>query len=71
MYASLNDLCNDTLCPLSANTHQHKLSCLNRECEKCGVKKLNLIPHNFDQENDLVTWQRYEYKILKSKESNL
>ncbi|CAC5356864.1 unnamed protein product [Mytilus coruscus] len=37
LYESLSELVDDTLCTRSANTHQHKISCLDRLCSECGV----------------------------------
>ena len=66
-YDSLNALVEDTLCPRSANTHQHKLSCLNRECKDCGTKNVCMVPQGFEMENDIVQWEKYEYKNVKIK----
>jgi hypothetical protein len=41
VYENLNELVAETLCQNSENVH--KLKCLKRNCENCGVNNLNLM----------------------------
>ncbi|XP_071122993.1 uncharacterized protein [Mytilus edulis] len=68
VYGSLHELVDATLCPQSANTQQHKMSCLNRECTECGVDKLDFLPEELDKNGAVeVSWERYEYQNVKIK----
>lgn len=69
-YDSLSDLVDATLCPRSANTHQNKLACLNRECSECGVSKLQ-FPEETNIGPETVNWERYEYTNVKIKGNNV
>ena len=68
LYGSLHELVVATLCARSANTHQHKMSCLNRECAECGFDKLDFLDEELDKSGaDEVSWERYEYQNVKIK----
>lgn len=67
VFETLTNLCNATICPPSANTRQHKLSCLNRTCDECGVDTITLIPTDFEENNDTVKWEKYEYQNVTIK----
>lgn len=49
LYESLSELVDDTVCPRSANTHQHKISCLDRQCSECGVCNFTMLPGELDE----------------------
>ena len=55
----------ETLCQNLENVH--KLKCLQRNCENCGVNNLNLMEEEkVDKEQlPVVQWERYEYVNLK------
>ncbi|CAC5416205.1 unnamed protein product [Mytilus coruscus] len=67
LYESLSELVDDTLCTRSANTHQHKISCLDRLCSECGVCKFSMLPGELDESDVQISWERYEYKNVKVK----
>ncbi|CAC5397652.1 unnamed protein product [Mytilus coruscus] len=62
LYESLSELVDDTLCTRSANTHQHKISCLDRLCSECSVCKFSMLPGELDESDVQISWERYEYK---------
>jgi hypothetical protein len=65
VYENLNELVAETLCQNSENVH--KLKCLQRNCENCGVNNLNLMEEEKVDKEQLpdVQWERYEYVNLK------
>ena len=65
VYENLNELVAETLCQNSENVH--KLKCLQRNCENCGVNNLNLMEEEKVDNEQLpdVQWERYEYVNLK------
>ena len=67
LYESLSELVDETLCHRSANTHQHKISCLDRQCSECGVCKFTMLPGELDESDVQVSWERYEYKNVNVK----
>ncbi|CAC5393263.1 unnamed protein product [Mytilus coruscus] len=67
LYESLSELVDDTLCTRSANTHQHKISCLDRLCSECGVFKFSMLPGELDKSDVQISWERYEYTNVKVK----
>ncbi|CAG2227095.1 unnamed protein product [Mytilus edulis] len=69
LYESLSELVDDTLCTRSTNTHQHKISCLDRLCSECGVCKFSMLPGELDESDVQISWERYEYKNVKVKDS--
>ena len=65
VYENLTELVNETLCTNTDNFH--KLQCLQRNCENCGVENLQLMneeKNNIENSPD-VQWERYEYVDLK------
>ncbi|XP_062600261.1 uncharacterized protein LOC134261881 [Saccostrea cucullata] len=66
VYENLNELINDTLCSNSENNGQ-KLQCLQRNCEKCGIKTLKLMEEEKSRDENLpeVHWEKYEYVDVK------
>lgn len=60
VYTSTEETANSTMCPKPDNSEYHSLNCLQRNCDKCGVKKLKLLPEE-SSEDGQVTWRRYEY----------
>ena len=49
-----------TLCPKEDGKDFHNLKCIQRECDQCGVDKLQLMPEEISEEGS-VRWSRYEY----------
>lgn len=41
----------------------HLWECLDRECDSCGVDKLNLIKEDVSPQAPTVCWQKFEYVI--------
>ncbi|CAC5384777.1 unnamed protein product [Mytilus coruscus] len=70
LYESLSELVDDTLCTRSANTHQHKISCLDRLCSECGVCKFSMLPGELDESDVQISWERYEYKNVEVKKGD-
>ena len=63
LYTHLNDLVNVTLCEKEDGERLHRLCCLCRECDNCGVNKLPLMAEELDVSETTVKlkWQAYEY----------
>ena len=62
----LNDVVNKTMCPKAESNSYHRKECVNRECDRCGVNKLELLNEEKDVRHNapLVTWQKFEYVPL-------
>ena len=51
-----------TLCQKPEGSEYHKIKCLNRECNQCGVQKFHLLPEeSSDATDELVIWKHYAY----------
>lgn len=63
LYSHLNDLVNETLCAKEEGERFHRLSCLNRECDNCGVNRLRLMEEEQEvsETSVKIKWQAYEY----------
>lgn len=56
-----------TLCQWNDGQEYHKLKCLKRECDQCGVEKFPFLPEEIsDEVEEHVIWKRYEYVGTKS-----
>jgi len=66
VYETLTDLVNATLCETSEG---HKLTCVNRQCSLCGVRRLTFHENEMDEnENtDKIQWEKYSYVPQKGK----
>lgn len=60
IWTSLTEVAEKTLCPKQEGNTYHPIKCLERQCESCGVDKLELLPEEILQEGT-VRWSRYEY----------
>ena len=60
-FESCSQVVNTTLCP-KEDTY-HKISCLTRNCDTCGVGKLKLSDTELDKSDSAPTikWQKYGY----------
>lgn len=67
VYDSISDIVDTTLCP--KETEDHKLSCLKRTCNECGINKLELLKEEMDTSDTapLVKWERFEKVDMKVK----
>ena len=55
-----------SLCEKDEEATHHRLECLMRQCEECGIEKLELSEE--EQSTDvLVKWKRYEYVTVQDK----
>jgi hypothetical protein len=63
VYESLSDLTEVTLCKKDSPDSVYKTDCLNRNCARCGLDKLVLLPEELDTSSTApdVKWDRYEY----------
>ena len=66
IFEHLNDMVNKTMCPKAESNSYHRKECVNRECDRCGVNKLELLNEEKDVSHNapLVTWQKFEYVPL-------
>ena len=67
VFEHLSDLVNETLCNKGDNPY-HRLTCINRECEHCGVTKLKLMSKEEDTSQSAieVKWERFEYVSISN-----
>lgn len=58
----------ETLCE-NQGTEFHKLECLERSCQNCGTKKLQLLPEESTRTNSFgtVRWQKFDYVVVGEK----
>ena len=63
VFEHLDDIVNKTLCVKPEDKSYHSRECLNRECESCGVEKLDLLKEEEDVslQAPKVSWQKFEY----------
>ena len=66
VFEHLDDIINTTLCTKGEENSFHLRKCINRECESCGVDKLDLMNEEKDvrPEAPLVSWQKFEYVTI-------
>ena len=48
IFEHLNDMVNKTMCPKAESNSYHRKECVNRECDRCGVNKLELLNEEKD-----------------------
>lgn len=58
--ATITEAAELTLCPKAEEDPYHKLACLERECEHCGVHLMKLLPEEESIEGTVI-WRRYDY----------
>ena len=62
----LSEAVASTLCEKDEEATHHRLECLIRQCEECGIEKFELSEE--EQSTDvLVKWKRYEYVTVQDK----
>ena len=61
----LSEAVDSTLCEKEEATH-HRLECLMRQCEQCGVKKFKLSAEE-EASHAQVVWKRYQYVTIQDK----
>ena len=68
VYDCLNEMVDETLCK-NQGTEFHKLECLERLCQNCGAKRLQLLPEESTQTNSFgtVRWQKFDYVVVGEK----
>ena len=61
-YEHLSDVVKETLCE-KGDAPYHRLQCINRQCDDCGVTKLQLMPQEVDTSDSAsqVKWERFQY----------
>ena len=66
-----SDMIEQTLCEKNDQERWHKKVCLDRECNRCGVRADLFMKEETDQSENSkdVQWERYEYQTLKTKGS--
>ena len=72
---TLTEAVNLTLCKKPEGSEYHKIKCLNRDCNLCGVPKFQMLPEQLSDETDeLVIWGHYAYvgtgKFLSNGQEN-
>ena len=65
VFSSLGAVIEQTLCPKQEKKF-HNLACLKRECKKCGVNKLTLLPEEKETAGNQVKWKKYDLSPLES-----
>ena len=51
-----------TLCEKPNDQPYHKLKCLNRDCDQCGVDKFVLLTEELSEDTEeQVIWKHYAY----------
>ncbi|XP_053389228.1 uncharacterized protein LOC128552225 [Mercenaria mercenaria] len=72
LWGSLSDVTEESLCPpVSINGEKmFRMSCLKRDCTKCGVSNIKLMAQELDDSTSFVTWNRYEYVFTGKKDRN-
>ena len=59
---TLTEAVNLTLCQKPEGSEYHKIKCLNRDCNLCGVQKFQMLPEELSDETDeVVIWRHYAY----------
>ena len=62
LFEHLDDIVNKTLCVKLEDKSYHSRECLNRECDSCGVEKLDLLKEeDVSLQAPKVSWQKFEY----------
>ena len=66
VYEHLSELVEQTMCNKAEGASYHRLACINRECEDCGVANCTLMPEEEDtsQTSSDVKWERFEYVTI-------
>lgn len=69
VFEHISDVTSLTLCPKKEGEDFHEIKCLNRECDKCGINKIEYLPEELDQSDNSpdIKWERYEYKNIAGK----
>lgn len=61
IYQNINDVIRCTVCEEDCiQQKQYKPECLSRNCEKCGIHGLKLMPEE-TTDNGLLEWEKFEY----------
>lgn len=58
--ATVTEAAEMTLCPKAEEDPYHKMACLERECDQCGVHLMKLLPEEESNEGKVI-WKRYDY----------
>ena len=69
IFEHISDIVKLTLCQQMEDEDFNDIRCLNRECDKCGVNNIQLLPEELDTSEDSVNvkWERYEYINIPGK----
>lgn len=62
----LSEAVDSTLCEKEEGAIHHRLECLMRQCEECGIKNLKLSAEE-ESTDVLMKWKRYEYVTVVDK----
>ncbi|XP_048578932.1 uncharacterized protein LOC125560703 [Nematostella vectensis] len=60
IFKTLTEAADATLCSKEDGIEHHKIECLERDCNRCSVEKIKLLPEESSNEGS-VCWSRYEY----------
>ena len=68
LYENITTMCNDTLCSPDDDGNFNK-SCLERECNKCGIPENMFHPSELatDESQPTVKWEKFEYRDVDYK----
>lgn len=66
VYQRMNEAVQPTLCKTSVEQEHHKMECINRNCENCGIHGLLLLPEETAKEG-CVEWEKFEYVTVAAK----
>ncbi|CAG2192156.1 unnamed protein product [Mytilus edulis] len=67
VFETLSDLINTTLCEKESHEKNHKIECLDRNCDNCSIPGLILMQEELDTSELApdIKWERYEHAILE------
>lgn len=69
VFVHVNDIIRVTLCQQNNAEELNEIKCLNRDCDKCGIGKLELKQEELDLSDGSVNvkWEQYEYTNISGK----
>ena len=57
----LSDVVNTTMCPKPEGSQYHRIECIRRTCDDCGVDKSPIFTEPLSENVDTVSGERYDY----------
>ena len=66
LFNFLSEAVDSTLCPKAEEASYHRLECLMRKCDECGIHNFKLSKEE-ESKDVLVKWKKYEYVSYQDK----